>query len=366
MPSKNKVFIVDDRLPYLFDDINYPVGGATVQAFAWFHGFSEKFDVTILSNSKKNFTSDDINVIQYPRTGGSPFGLIRAIRMLNKTIKKEKPEIVFVTVAGLNAFIWGILTLFNKLYYIQRISNDIVYEKNVYRKKIGFIKNFLSRIGIRHAKLVLVQNDYQYKNLNGIVPSENILKVHNPYKSKYTTINPEEEDERSYIGWVGLFQYQKNLPALFEIAQQCPNLNFRIAGKDSAKVDSETLGYIQKLKELPNVAFVGMLDRKEIINFFSKAKCLLNTSHYEGFSNTYLEAFSVGTPVVTRSKTDPDDIIKNNQLGLVAKDYSELPNLLQKINSQKLNESHIIQYLEKFHNPVNMVEALERKFNSTK
>lgn len=364
MPSKNKVFLVDDRLPYLFDDVNYPVGGATVQAFAWFHGFKDKFDVSILSNSKRDFKSNELRVLHYPKTGGSPLGLLKAIRHLNKVIRKEKPEIVFVTVAGLNAFIWGILSMLNGFYYIQRISNDIVYEKKVYKKKLGFFKNLLSRIGIKQAKLVLVQNDYQFNNLQQILPVVRILKVHNPYITKYKSQLPDAEEDRLYIAWIGLFQYQKNLPELFNIAEACPELSFKIAGKESSKVDSETNIYIEKLKQLSNVEFVGMLDRKEILLFLSKAKCLLNTSHYEGFSNTYLEAFSVGTPVVTRTKTDPDNIIKNNYLGLVTDHYAQVPDLLKEIYTKAPEKKDIVQYLDTYHNPSKMVSDLETKIYS--
>jgi glycosyltransferase involved in cell wall biosynthesis len=47
---------------------------------------------------------------------------------------------------------------------------------------------------------------------------------------------------------------------------------------------------------------------------------LLSTSAYEGFSNTFLEAFAAGTPVVARRAVDPDSIIGRNDLGLVADD----------------------------------------------
>ncbi len=47
---------------------------------------------------------------------------------------------------------------------------------------------------------------------------------------------------------------------------------------------------------------------------------LLCTSDFEGFSNVFLEAFAVGTPVTTRRQVDPDSIIVRHTLGASAED----------------------------------------------
>src|SRR5262249_6129481 len=47
-------------------------------------------------------------------------------------------------------------------------------------------------------------------------------------------------------------------------------------------------------------------------------------SHYEGFSNVFLEALVVGTPVVTRRAVDPDSIVSCHALGASAADELEL------------------------------------------
>ena len=43
-------------------------------------------------------------------------------------------------------------------------------------------------------------------------------------------------------------------------------------------------------KFLPNIKFVGFIPRNEISSFLGDAYLLLNTSFYEGFSNTFLES----------------------------------------------------------------------------
>jgi glycosyltransferase involved in cell wall biosynthesis len=73
----------------------------------------------------------------------------------------------------------------------------------------------------------------------------------------------------------------------------------------------------------------------------SESYILLNTSHFEGFSNTYLEAFSVGTPVFAMEKADPDSIIKNNRLGYIYKDVDDLVSIFKNIT--KITKKSTIQ-----------------------
>jgi glycosyltransferase involved in cell wall biosynthesis len=55
---------------------------------------------------------------------------------------------------------------------------------------------------------------------------------------------------------------------------------------------------------------------------YARAFLLCCTSIYEGFPNTFIEAWSTGLPIVTTF--DPDDIILSKQLGIYAKNTSEL------------------------------------------
>lgn len=131
-------------------------------------------------------------------------------------------------------------------------------------------------------------------------------------------------DSRNYIAWLGIYRYQKNLKGLYQIASLLKNEQFLIAGKEGANCDPETSDYLEKLKTLPNVKFAGYKQRTEVLPFLSKARFLLNTSFYEGFSNTFLEAWSVGTPVISAMHVNPDSIISKYDLGIIYNDVFDL------------------------------------------
>ena len=67
--------------------------------------------------------------------------------------------------------------------------------------------------------------------------------------------------DRSYIAWIGIFQYQKNLPALLDVVQKMPQIKFKIAGKSAnSNLDDKTQTALHKLSECKNVDFVGYLN----------------------------------------------------------------------------------------------------------
>jgi len=117
---------------------------------------------------------------------------------------------------------------------------------------------------------------------------------------------------------------------LLETARQLPNINFKIAGMPSKQIDNETARAVEQLKELVNVKFIGYVSRKDVLEFLAGAVALLSTSHYEGFSNTFLEALFSGTPVLAPLRVDPDHIITRNKLGFTCENDNELSQQIER------------------------------------
>lgn len=326
----------DDRIVDIFKSTESPSGGAAVQAFAWIHGLTRSGqDIYILtraaqpSSIKKEYQHYKLLPL-YDETKG-----IRWLRWVYyrlpyvfRSIKAVKPDYLYQGVPGWPTFLIGIICRYLRIKFIVRISNDYLLDERFLRN-YSRLHYYLVGLGLKSAYCILCQNSYQYGLVKSRYPAKPVLKVPNPILTEPMASGVSAK-ERSFIAWVGLFQYQKNLPLLYHIASLLKQEEFYIAGKALANIDEETHLHLEKLKQLPNVKFAGFLDRNQILPFLAQAKFLLNTSHYEGFSNTFLEAMKVGTPILTTDKVNPDNIISAHNLGIV---YNDPHDLNAKVNA---------------------------------
>jgi hypothetical protein len=71
-----------------------------------------------------------------------------------------------------------------------------------------------------------------------------------------------------------------------------------------------------------NVNFHGPVPYHEVGKFFESSRVLVGTSEVEGFPNSYLQAWSRGTPVT--AFLDPEQLIARNGMGRAVSTLSEL------------------------------------------
>jgi glycosyltransferase involved in cell wall biosynthesis len=73
---------------------------------------------------------------------------------------------------------------------------------------------------------------------------------------------------------------------------------------------------------LANVTFHGQVPYHDVNDYFASALVFMNTSEIEGFPNSYLQAWSRGTPVV--AFFDPDGLIAREDLGVAVRGMEEM------------------------------------------
>jgi glycosyltransferase involved in cell wall biosynthesis len=265
---------------------------------------------------------------------------------LYQTLKRNKPDYFYEGIPCWTSFLFGIICRRLKIKYILRISNDCFLDERAYKSR-SRLHLFFQRLGMKLSYCILCQNNYQFNIVKKEFPDKKVIKISNPVLLNGETYSNDIQSKK-YIAWLGIYQYQKNIPLLYEIASLLKDEEFLIAGREHPKCDEGTRYFLYKLAQLPNVKFAGFLERDQVLSFFSKAKYLLNTSHYEGFSNTFLEAMSVATPIITSEKVNPDNIISSHNLGIVFKDPADLQKRFSSVTPAiyKGMSKNVLEYIE--------------------
>lgn len=129
--------------------------------------------------------------------------------------------------------------------------------------------------------------------------------------------------------WVGNLRPLKRPGLLLDAAARLPHLTFHLIGGPLPGAEAFFEQVRQRATTLPNVTFHGFVPQHRIGSFFERARILVGTSETEGFPNTYLQAWSCGTPVV--AFIDPQQLIGTHDLGIVVQDAQELRAAIAKL-----------------------------------
>lgn len=130
--------------------------------------------------------------------------------------------------------------------------------------------------------------------------------------------------------WLGRFAPQKGLERLLELARFCPELDFDLLGNhDSSSTYARSIK--QDADSVANVHLVGRVGHAQVDGFYRRAAYLVCTSYFEGFPNTFVEAWARGIPVV--STVDPDGLIMKYGLGFASEDIQQLAAFVHRANA---------------------------------
>lgn len=178
-------------------------------------------------------------------------------------------------------------------------------------------ERILYRYGLQRVDRIIVQTHRQQQLLrDGFGRDSVVIRMPGaefPHASARS--RPPIHNGHVRVLWVGRFGHPKRLEWLVEMARLRPTWTFEVVGAANAG-DATAKAAEASGRLLPNVAFLGRLTRQELIGPYSSAHVLCNTSHFEGFPNTFLEAWSLGVPVATTF--DPDGVVATYGLGSVA------------------------------------------------
>jgi len=164
--------------------------------------------------------------------------------------------------------------------------------------------------------LVLTKTDKKlFDNEFGI----NSEVYYNPLPNVETKLSFGNNNNVIFLG--RLVWDAKGLKYLIEIMKKVnetlPNVTCTIVGDGPDRRKLEDIIIRKKMEN--NLIVVGKSNN--VYKYYEKADLLLQTSKYEGFGMTIIEAMSCGVPVVSFHNYGPDEIIRNGTDGFLINKY---------------------------------------------
>ena len=229
---------------------------------------------------------------------------------------------------------------------------------NTYRERI------LYRYGLTHSDYILSQTKKQMDSLKaGFNLDSEIMPMPCPGPSESEYQNIAFNKDKPTIVWAARIHESKRLELFLEVAADLPEYQF-IVGGSPAQEDEYFKGILSTINRLDNVTYLGMVARADMPNLYRSASVFCCSSIYEGFPNTFLEAWSQGVPIV--STFDPDHLIRDRQLGFDAVTKDDLISGIKKLCSDpELWQQHSANaraYYQQNHSVDQVMERFEAIF----
>lgn len=243
---------------------------------------------------------------------------------LRRELDHIQPDLIYQRVGGVYTGLAAKYCQRNTCQMIWHISSDYdVLPFNFKFRKVMVFKYLEKKFleyGIRHADLIIGQTNQQNRllsanynrNCDMIVPN-----FHPFPKEKIYKIKPIK------VLWIANLKKIKNPEIFIKLANTIYGLvdaKFIMVGRPANNIWTKDL--LRRI-ENSNIIYMGELPISEVNELLAKGHILVNTSIYEGFPNTFIQAWMRKVPVVSLN-VDPDNVIKENGIGHHSKSIEQL------------------------------------------
>lgn len=183
------------------------------------------------------------------------------------------------------------------------------HNRELWQKALGKVEN------------IVTQNAYQHDSLKLHYGKESLILFNiwgKPDSSQVTGHGSQVTD----VVWVANLRRLKRVEWILKAAKAMPHIQFTIIGGPSGSEKEYYHHFEKEAKSISNLHFLGKRTFQETNVIVANSRLLCCTSEFEGFPNTFLQAWAYDVPVV--STVNPNDCITELGLGKVISDVLQL------------------------------------------
>lgn len=158
---------------------------------------------------------------------------------------------------------------------------------------------WLYRRGLKSVDRIVAQNEEQRSACLALTGRDAVV-----IPSCYEPPGQHVAASGDCVLWVGTIRAGKRPELLLEIAARLPHRRFVMVGGPASGEAAFFAQVAREAARLPNVEFTGFVPFAQVDRHFDAARVFVNTSHFEGMPNTFLQAWSRGVPTLGTVQVD--------------------------------------------------------------
>ena len=258
------------------------------------------------------------------RRHGFFFDVFRLLKLLHQI----QPDVIYQRVGCAYTGIAAYYARRNNCKMVWHIASDNdalpFLKTNFLTNGFRYIEKKILEYGVMSSHHIIAQTNQQAEYLKkhyGRTPTEVIHNFHPMPRENIKKTNPIK------IVWISNFKPLKQPEYFIRLARDLRNLGKKVKcimiGAPAYSALNWQRSLESKMSEIERLVYLGARPLKEVNSILAKAHVFVNTSLYEGFPNTFIQAWMRKVPVVSLH-CNPDGILERHNIGFFSGMYEKM------------------------------------------
>ena len=258
------------------------------------------------------------------------YGYIFDAYFLWKKLKRISPDVIYQNIGTSYA---GIATFYAKKYRRKMVlhiasDNDVAPFKpkrgNPFKSMIPYVEKKCFDYSVRNAYRVIAQTHFQQNLIRGHYGRTVDAVVHNFQPRPTEPIHKQRAPVK--VVWIANLKPLKQPEIFIRLAEDISKMNvpaeFVMVGQPSASENWQRQ-LEQRIGSVRSLSYLGGKSVEEVNMLLAESHIMVNTSLYEGFSNTFIQAWMRQVPVVSLN-SNPEGLLDGKKMGYISGSYEQL------------------------------------------
>jgi len=241
-------------------------------------------------------------------------------------IKRIKPDVIysrsFLPHSLFPAVYYSRKKICKSIWHISNNNSVGNFQINSYKHLPFEVIDYAAlKYSIKHVDHIISQTDHQAMHLkknfnrtvNQVIPNFHPKANGNIQKAKHIQ-----------IVWVANFKNWKQPEQFIRLASELreyEDVKFIMIGRAANNKWMETIK--QQMENTPNIEWLGSLPVEQVNEILAESHIFINSSLYEGFPNTFIQAWMRKVPVISLN-VDIDGILEKRKIGFICHTFENL------------------------------------------